>query len=54
MAPYHRLRIMSDAFVTTIVAWLADASGDVVTLFRQVTPDGRLGVESHIEAQIRW
>lgn len=54
-APYHRLRMMTDAFLSTVVAWLGDdGGGDVATLFSQVVPDGRLGVESRIEAQVQW
>lgn len=54
-APYHRLRTMSDAFVSTLLAWLEDGGDyDVATLFSQSVPDGHLGVESNIEAQVRW
>lgn len=54
-APYHRIRMMSDAFPSTLLAWLEDG-GDygAATLFSQSVPDGRLGVESRIEAQVRW
>jgi len=54
-APYHRIRMMSDAFLSTLLAWLEDG-GDygAATLFSQSVPDGRLGVESRIEAQVRW
>jgi ThiF family len=54
-APYHRIRMMSDAFLSTMFAWLVDGgSDDVATLFSQAVPDGRFGVESRIEAQVRW
>ncbi len=54
-APYHRLRMMGDAFLSTLLSWLEDGGGDgAATLFSQVVPDGRLGVESRIEAQVRW
>lgn len=54
-APFHRLRMMADAFLTTLLAWLEDdRGGDAATLFSQVVPDGLLGVESRIEAQVRW
>lgn len=54
-APYHRLRMMCDAFLSTLLAWLEDGGDDAsATLFSQATPDERLGVESRIEAQIRW
>lgn len=53
-APYHRLRMMSDALLTTLLAWLEEETGDLATLFGQATRDGRLGVESRIEAQVRW
>jgi hypothetical protein len=54
-APYHRLRMMGDAFLSTLLAWLEDGGDDgAATLFSQVVPDGRLGVESRIEAQVRW
>ncbi len=47
--------MMSDAFLSTLLAWLGDRrGGDVATLFSQVIPDGHLGVESRIEAQVRW
>lgn len=54
-APYHRLRMMADAFLSTLLAWLEDG-GDygVGTLFSQPVSDGRLGVEARIEAQVRW
>lgn len=54
-APYHRLRMMGDAFLSTLLALLQDGGGDgAATLFSQVVPDRRLGVESRIEAQVRW
>ncbi len=54
-APYHRLRMMGDAFLSTLLAWFEDGGGsDVVTLFSQVVPHGRLGLETRIEAQVRW
>jgi hypothetical protein len=54
-APYHRIRMMSDAFLSTLLAWLGVGESDnVATLFSQVVPDGQLGVESRIEAQVRW
>ncbi len=54
-APYHRLRMMCDAFLSTLLAWLEDGGDDgAATLFSQIVADGRLGVESRIEAQIRW
>ncbi len=46
--------MMSDAFLTTLLAWLEDEGDDLATLFEQVTRDGRLGVESRIETQVRW
>jgi len=54
-APFHRIRMMSDAFLCTLLAWL-EGGGDygAATLFSQVIPKGRLGVESRIEAQVRW
>jgi ThiF family len=45
-APYHRLRMMGDAFLTTLLAWLDEEEGDVATLFRQVKSEGRLGIDS--------
>ena len=54
-APYHRLRMMVDAFLSTVLAWFEDGEADnAATLFRQVIPSGRLGMESHIVAQVRW
>lgn len=54
-APYHRLRMMGDTFLSTLLAWLEhDGGGDAATLFSQVVPNGRLGVESRIEAQVLW
>jgi hypothetical protein len=54
-APYHRLRMMGDTFLSTLLAWLEDGGDDgAASLFSQVVPDGRLGVESRIEAQVRW
>lgn len=54
-APYHRLRMMCDAFLSTLLAWLEDGGDDgAATLFSQVIPNERLGVESRIEAQVKW
>lgn len=54
-APYYRLRMMCDAFLATLLAWLEDGGSDgAATLFSQVVPDECLGVESRIKAQVRW
>lgn len=54
-APYHRIRMMSDAFLSTLLAWLGEGeSNDVATLFSQAVPDGRLGVDCRIEVQVQW
>ena len=54
-APYYRLRMMCDAFLSTLLAWLEDGGDDgVATLFSQVVPDKHLGVESRIETQVQW
>jgi len=53
-APYHRMRMMSDSFLTTILSYIgAREAGNVATLFCQYVPDRRLGLENRIEAQIR-
>lgn len=47
--------MMRDAFLSTLLAWFEDSGGgDAATLFSQVVSDGRLGLESRIEAQVRW
>lgn len=54
-APYHRLRMMGDAFLSTLLAWLEEGEDNgAATLFSQLVQDGRLGVESRIEAQVQW
>ena len=53
-APYHRVRMMADAFATTLLAWLDAQGSDLATIFKQAEPEGRLGIDSTIEAQIRW
>ena len=53
-APYHRIRMMADAFTATLLAWLNEGDGDLATIIRQTEPEGYLGIQSTIEAQLRW
>ncbi len=52
-APYHRLRMLADAFVTTLESWLnAGCPTDVITLLQQEEPAGGYGMEQHIATQV--
>jgi hypothetical protein len=52
-APYHRLRMMADAFVETILAWFdSSGSGDIVTLYCQDREAGVLGINNRIVHQL--
>lgn len=48
------MRMMTDAFAATLLAWLGEQEGDVATVFKQTKPKGCLGIESTIEAQVWW
>jgi hypothetical protein len=52
-APYHRMRMMADAFLTNILSCIGGRDRrDIATLLRQYQPYGRLGLENQIETQI--
>lgn len=52
-APYHRLRMLADAFLTILESWVRNGCpADVVTLVQQEEPTGRYGIEQRIAAQI--
>ena len=52
-APFHRVRLMADTFVTTILQWLErGCTEDVITMYRQEERYGQYGIETSIERQI--
>lgn len=53
-APFHRVRMMADVFLTTLESWVnSGASASVVTLFRQCEQQSTHGMETTIVAQIQ-
>lgn len=51
-APYYRVRMMADSFISVLVQWLnCDRKTNLVTLFKQGKVDGCIGIESKIEKQ---
>lgn len=49
-APYHRVRLMADTMLTTIMSYMnSDPSKPLVTIYEQVAP--RVGIETRIHAQ---
>ncbi len=54
-APFHRMRLMADTYMSTIMAWLQTGMHqDVVTLFMQSNSEGTLGLETRIVSQCRF
>ncbi len=52
-ASYHRIRMMADTFLTTLVSWIEkDAPNDVITLYKQAERIDRFGIETQIESQV--
>ncbi len=52
-ASYHRVRMMSDSFVTVILDWLQrQEPTDMITVIVQDTPQGKLGLETRIALQL--
>ena len=48
-APFYRLRMMTDAFLSTLLAWIGeDANSDVFTLYGQKRDAKNLGTETQI------
>jgi hypothetical protein len=53
-APYHRLRMMADGFLTALLSWIElDDCNDFLILYRQSQKEGYLGYENKIEQQVK-
>ena len=54
IAPYYRLRLMIDSFISTLLGWIREGTDeDVITLYEQKEHEGELGINTTIIQQIR-
>ena len=52
-AAYHRVRLMADTFVTTILDWLnRECPSNLITVVHQAKRDSGFGLETHIACQL--